>query len=216
MLVNSSLIQKLQGEYWFFYVRGWPQLVAHGRTIESESSTIAGVPESIYQGWGVGWKQGGASEERFKSKFVAVLVSMLSMLSMLVQVRRGGGEGGLVLINASTLFLVLRHSITRLSFLLSYNVLFMMIGTMNHLPWPSEWMRMRKIYPVVLGKKINCSLFQFYLNLYVALWRKPPKMLLVPVTVRWKCSSTNYFSSHSRGVLVSPTVVNKLWEKGLN
>ena len=135
MLVNSSLIQKLQGEYWFFYVRGWPQLVAQGRTIESESSTIAGVPESIYQGWegGVGWKEGGASEERFKSEFVAVLVSMLSML---VQVRRGGGRGeeGLVLINASTLFLVLRHSITRLSFLLSYDVLYMMIGTMNHLP----------------------------------------------------------------------------------
>lgn len=64
---------------------------------------------------------------------MAVLVSMLSML---VQVRskKGGGERGLVLINASTLFLVLRHSITRLSFLLSYNVLFMMIGTMNHLP----------------------------------------------------------------------------------
>lgn len=81
----------------------------------------------------MGWKLGGASEERFKSEFVAVLVSMLSML---VQVRskKGGGERGLVLINASTLFLVLRHSITRLSFLLSYNVLFMMIGTMNHLP----------------------------------------------------------------------------------
>lgn len=32
---------------------------------------------------------------------------LVSMLSMLVQVRRGGGEGGgLVLINASTLFLV--------------------------------------------------------------------------------------------------------------
>lgn len=60
---------------------------------------------------------------------------LVSMLSMLVQVRRGGrGEEGLVLINASTLFLVLRHSITRLSFLLSYDVLFMMIGTMNHLP----------------------------------------------------------------------------------
>lgn len=61
---------------------------------------------------------------------------LVSMLSMLVQVRRGGGRGeeGLVLINASTLFLVLRHSITRLSFLLSYDVLFMMIGTMNHLP----------------------------------------------------------------------------------
>lgn len=59
---------------------------------------------------------------------------LVSMLSMLVQVRRGGrGEEGLVLINASTLFLVLRHSITRLSFLLSYDVLFMMIGTMNHL-----------------------------------------------------------------------------------
>lgn len=61
---------------------------------------------------------------------------LVSMLSMLVQVRRGGGRGeeGLVLINASTLFLVLRHSITRLSFLLSYDVLYMMIGTMNHLP----------------------------------------------------------------------------------
>ena len=51
---------------------------------------------------------------------------LVSMLSMLVQVRRGGGEGrgeeGLVLINASTLFLVLRHSISRLSFLLSYDV----------------------------------------------------------------------------------------------
>ena len=96
---------------------------------------------------------------------------LVSMLSMLVQVRRGGGRerGGLVLINASTLFLVLRHSITRLSFLLSYNVLFMMIGMMNHLPGPSEWMKMRKIYPVVLGKKINCSLFQFFLILFVAL-----------------------------------------------
>ena len=162
----------------------------------------------------MGWdgSRVGPVRKDLKSEFVAVLVSMLSML---VQVRRGGGcrEEGLVLINASTLFLVLRHSITRLSFLLSYNVLFMMIGMMNHLPWPSEWMRMRKIYPVVLGKKINFSLFQFYLNLYVALWRKPPKMLLVPVTVRWKCISTNYFFSLSRGALVSPTVVNKLWEK---
>lgn len=65
---------------------------------------------------------------------MAVLVSMLSMLVQVRSKKGGGGERGLVLINASTLFLVLRHSITRLSFLLSYNVLFMMIGTMNHLP----------------------------------------------------------------------------------
>ena len=92
MLVNSSLIQKLQGEYWFFYVRGWPQLVTHGRTIESESSIIAGVPKSIYQGWGVGWdgSRVGPVRKDLKSEFVAVLVSMLSML---VQVRRGGRGG---------------------------------------------------------------------------------------------------------------------------
>lgn len=83
----------------------------------------------------MGWdgSRVGPVRKDLKSEFVAVLVSMLSML---VQVRRGGRcrEEGLVLINASTLFLVLRHSITRLSFLLSYNVLFMMIGMMNHLP----------------------------------------------------------------------------------
>ena len=108
MLVNSSLIQKLQGEYWFFYVRGWPQLVTHGRTIESESSTIAGVPEIIYQGWGVGWdgSRVGPVRRDLKSEFVAVLVSMLSMLVQVRSKKGGGGERGLVLINASTLFLV--------------------------------------------------------------------------------------------------------------
>ena len=155
---------------------------------------------------GVGWdgSRVGPVRKDLKSEFVAVLVSMLSMLMQVRSKKGGGGERGLVFNKCIHFVFGSRHSITRLSFLLSYDVLFMMIGTMNHLPWPSEWMRMRKIYPVVLGKKINCSLFQFYLNLFVA------------VTVRWKCISTNYFSSLSRGVLVSPTVVNKLWEKGLN
>ena len=165
---------------------------------------------------GVGWdgSRVGPVRKDLKSEFVAVLVSMLSMLMQVRSKKGGGGEIGdwfqirsisrrnkLVFNKCIHFVFGSRHSITRLSFLLSYDVLFMMIGTMNHLPWPSEWMRMRKIYPVVLGKKINCSLFQFYLNLFVA------------VTVRWKCISTNYFSSLSRGVLVSPTVVNKLWEK---
>lgn len=63
-------------------MRGWPQLVAHGRTIESESRAIAGVPESIYQGWGVGWdgSRVGPVRKDLKSEFVAVLVSILFML----------------------------------------------------------------------------------------------------------------------------------------
>lgn len=83
----------------------------------------------------MGWdgSRVGPVRKDLKSEFVAVLVSMLSML-MQVRSKKGGERGDWFLINASTLFLVLRHSITRLSFLLSYNVLFMMIGTMNHLP----------------------------------------------------------------------------------
>ena len=136
MLVNSSLIQKLQGEYWFFYVRGWPQLVTHGRTIESESSIIAGVPKSIYQGWGVGWdgSRVGPVRKDLKSEFVAVLVSMLSMLVQVRSKKGGGGREGIGFNKCIHFVFGSRHSITRLSFLLSYDVLFMMIGTMNHLP----------------------------------------------------------------------------------
>ena len=67
-----------------------------------------------------------------------MLVSMVSMLSMLVQVRskkgEGGGREGIGFNKCIHFVFGSRHSITRLSFLLSYDVLFMMIGTMNHLP----------------------------------------------------------------------------------
>lgn len=61
---------------------------------------------------------------------------LVSMLSMLVQVRRGGGawRGGIGFNKCIHFVFGSRHSITRLSFLLSYDVLFMMIGMMNHLP----------------------------------------------------------------------------------
>lgn len=58
---------------------------------------------------------------------------LVSMLSMLVQVRRGG-KGGIGFNKCIHFVFGSRHSITRLSFLLSYDVLFMMIGMMNHLP----------------------------------------------------------------------------------
>ena len=57
---------------------------------------------------GVGWdgSRVGPVRKDLKSEFVAVLVSMLSML-MQVRNKKGGGErGDWFLINASTLFLV--------------------------------------------------------------------------------------------------------------
>lgn len=88
------------------------------------------------EGWGgVGWdgSRVGPVRKDLKSEFVAVLVSMLSML-MQVRSKKGGGERGLVFNKCIHFVFGSRHSITRLSFLLSYDVLFMMIGTMNHLP----------------------------------------------------------------------------------
>ena len=56
----------------------------------------------------VGWdgSRVGPVGKDLKSEFMAVLVSMLSMLVQVRSKKGGGRERGLVLINASTLFLV--------------------------------------------------------------------------------------------------------------
>ena len=56
----------------------------------------------------MGWdgSRVGPVRKDLKSEFVAVLVSMLSILVQVRSKKGGGGERGLVLINASTLFLV--------------------------------------------------------------------------------------------------------------
>ena len=63
-----------------------------------------------------------------------MLVSMLSMLAQVRSKKGGGGREGIGFNKCIHFVFGSRHSITRLSFLLSYDVLFMMIGTMNHLP----------------------------------------------------------------------------------
>lgn len=84
----------------------------------------------------MGWdgSRVGPVRKDLKSEFVAVLVSMLSMLMQVRSKKGGGGERGLVFNKCIHFVFGSRHSITRLSFLLSYDVLFMILGTMNHLP----------------------------------------------------------------------------------